>query len=429
MAETDDGVRVINLGVETELRFAVDEDTTDVTLQLVSGFAEIVGTELIQNKIYSFPPSSSVSLFTWKGCTVKLTGQVAALENTTESLIMIHVSIHACLEEQRVKAEFENSLGPVSMVVGPTDVGKTSFCYFLLNYAARMGRRPVFVDLDVGQSSVSMPGSICVMPVERPSDVTDGFDQRALSVYHFGHKSPGQNIKLYFLLIKKLGQMIKARMKNANPNTRSSGVIIDTCGWVRGDGYSAVTLAACSFEIDTLFVLEEERVYLQLKKDMPNSVRVVYVPKQHGVIDRDRNLRIRNRDNRVWEYFYGPRGNLNPCTIEVNFSDLHIYTVRPPQGETNIDAETVTANDINVESVSFGRHLERCILGLSFADKADENLMVTNIIGFVCVTEVDMNRKLVRLLSPQEGPLPSKICILGQMKLPNRNIDIVKTEN
>jgi len=39
------------------------------------------------------------------------------------------------------------------MVVGPTDVGKTTVCKLLVNYAARLSRAPVFVDLDVGQVS------------------------------------------------------------------------------------------------------------------------------------------------------------------------------------------------------------------------------------------------------------------------------------
>ena len=38
--------------------------------------------------------------------------------------------------------------------MGPVDVGKSTLCQLLLNYAVRMGRRPVFVDLDVGQVSV-----------------------------------------------------------------------------------------------------------------------------------------------------------------------------------------------------------------------------------------------------------------------------------
>ena len=37
------------------------------------------------------------------------------------------------------------------MVAGPVDVGKSTLCKLLSNYAVRLGRRPVFVDLDVGQ--------------------------------------------------------------------------------------------------------------------------------------------------------------------------------------------------------------------------------------------------------------------------------------
>ena len=37
------------------------------------------------------------------------------------------------------------------MIVGPTDVGKSTLCRLLLNYAVRVGRRPTFVDIDVGQ--------------------------------------------------------------------------------------------------------------------------------------------------------------------------------------------------------------------------------------------------------------------------------------
>lgn len=49
------------------------------------------------------------------------------------------------------------------MVVGPTDVGKSTLCRILLNYSARMnalGRRPIYVDLDPGQGQISVPGTI-----------------------------------------------------------------------------------------------------------------------------------------------------------------------------------------------------------------------------------------------------------------------------
>lgn len=61
-----------------------------------------------------------------------------------------------------MKAEVDSEVkrGPITMVVGPTDVGKSTVCRILLNYAVRMGRTPVFVDLDVGQGQVSVPGSV-----------------------------------------------------------------------------------------------------------------------------------------------------------------------------------------------------------------------------------------------------------------------------
>lgn len=37
------------------------------------------------------------------------------------------------------------------LVVGPTDVGKSTLCHLLLNYAVACGHAPIFVDVDVGQ--------------------------------------------------------------------------------------------------------------------------------------------------------------------------------------------------------------------------------------------------------------------------------------
>ena len=47
--------------------------------------------------------------------------------------------------------------------VGPTDVGKSTVCRLLLNYAVRLGRKPIYVDLDVGQVCV---GLILILLVE-----------------------------------------------------------------------------------------------------------------------------------------------------------------------------------------------------------------------------------------------------------------------
>lgn len=101
------------------------------------------------------------------------------------------------------------------MVVGPTDVGKTTVSRILINYAVRLGRRPIYVDLDVGQGTISVPGTVGAMLIERPASIEDGgFIQQAPMVYFFGHKSPQTNIPLYNLLISKLAETVHERMES-----------------------------------------------------------------------------------------------------------------------------------------------------------------------------------------------------------------------
>lgn len=54
-----------------------------------------------------------------------------------------------------ISVDLVSLINPQVMVVGPTDVGKSTVCRLLLSYAVRVGRRPTLVELDVGQSGVS----------------------------------------------------------------------------------------------------------------------------------------------------------------------------------------------------------------------------------------------------------------------------------
>lgn len=99
------------------------------------------------------------------------------------------------------------------MVVGPCDVGKSTVSRILLNYAVRMRRRPILVDLDVGQGQIGIPGTVGALLVERPAAVEEGFCQQAPLVYHFGHKSPNDNIQLFNIITAKLAEVISDRME------------------------------------------------------------------------------------------------------------------------------------------------------------------------------------------------------------------------
>lgn len=69
-----------DLEKETELRFEVEAGETaeaaeQVELELLTGMAEVFGSELNRNKKYVFGPGSKIAVFTWQGCSVNLFGK------------------------------------------------------------------------------------------------------------------------------------------------------------------------------------------------------------------------------------------------------------------------------------------------------------------------------------------------------------------
>lgn len=47
--------------------------------------------------------------------------------------------------------------------------------------------------------------------IERPSDVEEGYSLLAPLVYHFGHKSPSENLQLYNTLVSQLADIVNMR--------------------------------------------------------------------------------------------------------------------------------------------------------------------------------------------------------------------------
>lgn len=64
---------------------------------------------------------------------------------------------------------------------------------------------------------------------------------------------------------------------------KSSGVVINTCGWTKSEGYKHLLRMAKAFEVGVILVLDQERLYNELVRDMPDFVKVVFVPKSGGV--------------------------------------------------------------------------------------------------------------------------------------------------
>ncbi|XP_053923312.1 polyribonucleotide 5'-hydroxyl-kinase Clp1 isoform X2 [Cuculus canorus] len=373
---------------ETELRFEVEASQT-AQLELLTGMAEVFGTELTRNKKFTFDAGAKVAVFTWHGCAVQLSGRTEVAYVSRDTPMLLYLNTHTALEQMRRQAEREDERGPRVMVVGPTDVGKSTVCRLLLNYAVRLGRRPTFVELDVGQGSVSIPGTMGALYIERPADVEEGFSLQAPLVYHFGSTTPGTNIKLYNKITSRLADVFNQRCE---VNRRAS--------------------------VDVVVVLDQERLYNELKRDLPHFVRTVLLPKSGGVVERSKDFRRECRDDRIREYFYGFRGCFYPHAFDVKFSDVKIYKVGAPTIPDSCLPLGMSQEDnqLKLVPVTPGRDMVHHLLSVSTADSPDDPISESSVAGFIVVTAVDPERQLFTVLSPAPRPLPKSFLLIMDIR-------------
>ncbi|GAB0090459.1 Protein CLP1 homolog [Sergentomyia squamirostris] len=407
------------LDVDCELRFEIETKDEKATVELISGYAELFGTELVKGKRYEFTTGAKVAIFTYHGCTLGLTGKTDVSYVAKETPMIQYLNCHSAFESMRAEAEKPNAQvsGPIVMVVGPTDVGKTTLCRILLNYAVRQGRCPLYVDLDPGQGNVSIPGTIGALLVERPATVEEGFSQKAPLVYHFGHKAPSENDVLYQKIISKLANVTLDALKT-NKRAKVSGVVINTCGWVKGGGYRHLLHAAKEFKVGAILVLDQERLYNELLRDVHKSVSVTFLSKSGGVVERSKQIRSESRDLRIREYFYGHKSPLYPHSFDVKFTEMKIFKIGAPALPASCMPLGMKAEDnmTKLVAVQPGHNILHHILAISFAESAEEDVIRTNVAGFVCVGNVDLERQVVTVLSPQPRPLPNTIMLLSELQ-------------
>ncbi|KAL6136428.1 hypothetical protein ACLB2K_061723 [Fragaria x ananassa] len=419
------GIRQVKLERECELRIEVGNDAP-LKLRVLNGTAEIFGTELPPEIWLTFPPRLKFAVFTWYGATIEMDGPTETDYTADETPNISYVNVHAVLDARRNRAKTLSSddpdsphaQGPRVMVVGPTDSGKSTLAKMLLSWAAKQGWKPTFVDLDIGQGAITIPGCIAATPIEMPIDPVEGIPLDMPLVYFYGHTTPTTNVDLYRVLVKELSQMVEKQLAGT-AESQAAGLVINTMGWIEGAGYELLLHAIDTFNANVVLVLGQEKLCSMLRdvlKNKPN-VDVVKLQKSGGVVSRNLKFRQKSRSNRIREYFYGLANDLSPHSNTANFSDLSVFRIgggpQAPRSALPIGAEPA-ADPTRVVPVNINRDLLHMVLAISYAKEPDE-IISSNVAGFVHVTEVNVERKTITYLAPAAGELPGKFLILGSL--------------
>ena len=360
----------------------------------------------------------------------------------------------------RSQSSLQSSAGPRVLIVGPSDVGKSSLSKILINYAARQAWSPLFIDLDLGQNAISVPGTISAAPIDHP---INPFEEGAhvnsempLS-YFFGDVTVTENSKEHYkFLVEKVAEMMEAR-NSKNDHARHSGCIVNTMGWIEGLGLELILHAVKSLKIDTVLCLGQERLFQTLSRQFAKdaalaqqqqqkkekkkksdgggdddgkkegdeasspAVEILSLKKSGGVVERTTDFRRKTRDDRFREYFYGfdfLSNPLSPVAQSAFFSSVSFYKVgggpKAPTSALPIGQESST-DPMRVAPVIPSMSLVNAIVAVSHG-KTQSDLLTSNVAGFIHIVEVDMNAKRFTYLSPNPGHLPNTNLIVGNLK-------------
>ncbi|KAL5141225.1 Protein CLP1 [Glycine soja] len=170
-----------------------------------------------------------IEVFTWYGATIEMDGATETDYTADVTPMVSYVNLHVVLDGRRSRAKASppddsgSSQGPRVIVVGPTDSGKSTLSRMLLSRAVKQGWKPTFVDLDIGQGSITIPKCIAATPIEMSIDLVEGIPLEMPLVYYYGHTTP--------------------RQFTGNAESRALGMVINTMGWIEG----VVALACNSY--------------------------------------------------------------------------------------------------------------------------------------------------------------------------------------
>ncbi|KAL4968738.1 cleavage polyadenylation factor subunit CLP1 [Aspergillus stella-maris] len=377
----------INLSPGSEWRFEVAFGTT-VRVKLLTGTAELFGTELAPSQTYTFS-GTKAAIYTWHGCTLEVSAGDAVMgldgmmsstaptnattptaprgglgaggcqsEYVAEETPMVeYANVHFALESLRAEAKANGKDGPRVLILGPEDAGKTSLSKILTGYAVKVGREPIVVNLDPTEGMLSVPGTLTATAFRAMLDVEEGWGSSPMSgpsavpvklplVYFYPMVNPLEaEGSVYRPIVSRLALSVMGRMAE-DEDARETGIIVDTPGILsqsRAGAQEMINHIVTEFSITTILVIGSERLYSLMMKNYDNKpsssasaaasderISVVKLSKSGGCVDRDAGFMKNVRESQIRTYFFGnPVPTTASSALSVSSSTTTTVTLSP----------------------------------------------------------------------------------------------------
>lgn len=433
-----------SLAENTEYRFEVPFSRT-VRIKLVTGTAELFGSELAQNRQYSFT-GVKAAVYTYQGCILEIEGEPENDYVGEETEMVSVYNAHFALEDMRDAVGTHGSgTGPRVLVVGPDDAGKTTLIRTLTTYAVKMDRQPTVVNLDSREAILSVPGSLSATTFSDILDMEEigGWGSSPISgpsavpvkmplVYNFGCRNPDDNKTMYKALITRLALAVTSRMQD-DREVRQAGCFIDTPGSIsigKGGTYELIQHIISEFSVNVVAVIGSERLYQDMRRSFSSSsgldevVTVVRIPKSQGCVDRDEVFMRRYCHAQIRNYFFGSvAAPLSPHTQWANFDQITIYRIKTTTSSTAFDPgadddydPSAVGSSSSLQKEPPSAMLQNSLLAVTNASPGDslEAIRDASILGYLYVAEVEDSKKRIRLLSPVSGRMPGNALLVGE---------------
>lgn len=327
-----------------------------------AGTAERDGTELALGRFYSFKGIMS-KISTVEGCILTVEGEcdsdhvAEGAQVTLDSTFQLNLD--TLLRNLRRDAyhgndsarEVADHVGPRIMIVGPSNVGKTTLARTLTARATKCRDEPQVVNLDPAEGLLSLPGTLTaatfatLMDVESmsgwggtPTSGPSTVPVKLPIVYYYGRQHATDDPQLYKEVVSKLAGAVTERLNN-HYLAKTAGLIIDTpavdlegkLGDLEMDLLAHVVDEFSVNMIVAMGVKELERLKKRFhgqETSVSDTTAVISVGKSQGGAEKDEAWLLACQQATIKEYFFGDsKMTLNPSTQLVDIESVTIYRI------------------------------------------------------------------------------------------------------